>query len=248
MMRALDALPSLDQASGLRRLLQSAPPRLLAVQGFSEVTTPWLATQLRLRAMAGVRTLVLDEAGGLTTMLAGGELADLLDVVDAGGETEDWRAFPLAGLQLVRVGRLVKHFSQDRICRQRSLRLLEVMRLGCDEWILNLGVMDVPGPSAFGRAAQRLLLLIDEDAAVAQQAWAMLQRLRAAGSQQQLAVCYAGCARNDGWRLAQGFAALARTRLGMALRPVASLGEAQLPDAREGGACVDAYLASLVQT
>lgn len=247
-MRALDAMPSLDQASGLRRLLQSAPPRLLAVQGFSEVTTPWLAAQLRLRAVAGVRTLVLDEAGGLTTMLAGEELADLLDAVDAGGEPGDWRAFPLAGLQLVRVGRLVKRFSQDRICRQRSLRLLEVMRLGCDEWILNLGVADASGPSAFGRAAQRLLLLIDEDAAVAQQAWAMLQHLRAAGSQQQLAVCYAGRARNDGWRLAQGFAALAHSRLGMALRPVASLGEAQLPDAREGGACVDAYLASLVQT
>ncbi len=139
-MRALEALSSLDQASGLRRLLQCAPPRLLAVQGFSGVTTPWLATQLRLRAVAGVRTLVLDEAGALTTMLAGRELADLLEAVDAGGEPGDWQAFPLAGLQLVRIGRLVKRFSQDRICRQRSLRLLEVMRLGCDEWILNLSL------------------------------------------------------------------------------------------------------------
>ena len=247
-MRALDALHSQDQASGLRRLLQSAPPRMLALVNCSRATTPWLAAQLRLRAVAGVRMLVLDEAGSLSTALAGRTLADLLDAVDGRGEPADWLACPLAGLQLARVKMLALRFGQDRICRQRTLRLFEVLRLGCDEWILSVGPEEARAGSAFGKAADRMLLLLDGEASSARLAYSLVKKMLADGFRPRLAVCYAGAPSADGWRVAHGFADVLAGRLGVEVMPTGSLGEAQLLDAREGGGCVDAYLARLVQT
>lgn len=240
----------IDQAAGLRRLFQSAPPAVLAILPCVSVTTPWVAQQILARARTGVRVLALDEVeacGNLADCLGASSRFELFHAVEGHVSEQQCLQDVIPGLRLAQIGRLAHGMGRDRIVMQRTLALLKRLQLDCDEWLLLAHPAEVEDLSPLILAAPRLMLVVDAQPMAWTTAWATLVRLANAVPAAKFLLCHAGECDSLSRRREENFCSLAQTRLGTQVEAVGSLGEALVLGGQEE-AFADVFIQRLVQT
>lgn len=241
----------MDQAAGLRRLFQSAPPEVLAILPCGAVTTRWVARQLFARARAGIRVLALDEldtCGNLADCLGTSARFDLFQAVEGHVSEQQCLQEVIPGLRLAQIGCLARSLGGNRLVTQRTLALLQSLQVDCDEWLLLAHPAEVDGLSPFVQAAPRLLLVVDAQPKALTTAWATLGRLAKVVPEAKISLCHAGAHDSQSRSGEQNFCLLAQARLGIQIETVGSVGEALTLGSQESGVFADAFLRRLIQT
>lgn len=246
-----DELLRQDQADGLRRLLHSSPPEVLAVLPCGAGSRKWLAGQLGARALAGARILAFEEqlaAGNLADCLGSSLRFDLRMAVDGLMTAESCVIEAMPGLQIAQVAALVEALGHERIFNQRCISQLRALRADRDEWVIVCQPAELRNLSPLALAAPRLLLVLDSQPMSVTTAYASLKRLVAQGGERQVSICFAQTGGARDTRLMDSFCEIALQRLDLPLTMVSSLGEAFQPGSLEAGVSVDAFIDRLVQT
>lgn len=220
---------AMDQAEGLRRLFRAAPPEMLAVLPCGTVTTPWVASQLRVRALAGRQVLALDEwqaCGNLADCLGASPRFDLLQAVEGQVGEAQCVLEVMPGLRLAQVGRLARALGSERVITQRTLTQLQGLQAGCDEWLLLAQAGEMQTLSPLLLAAPRLALVVDAQPKSVTTAWASLRRVAREVPQMAFSICHAGEYDAQTEAVLSSFCKLAASRLGVQVEQIGSLGEA----------------------
>lgn len=220
-----------DQAAGLRRMF-GGQGRSLAVLTCGAGAARWLAAQLRVRAGAGQRLLVLEECsafGNLADHLGTAPRFDLQQVIEG--------HVPLAqalvrddALMLLPVARAARLVGRERVLGRRVVDALRTLQFEADETIVHA---DTTATSSLLRAAGVCLLVAEARVESITAAYAALKKLKGIADIGSMALTLSGQTTFESRELAANFQALAWRQLGIEVRCVDHLGQA-LPSSPGG--------------
>ena len=169
-----------DQAAGLRRLLRSAPPQVVAVAAFGAGAMRWLAGQALTRAQGGRQVAVFDEvatSGNLADALGAAGRFDLLQAVERHVALDAVRVDAGPGLSLYPAARLARALDNaDRMMTERFAEVCGSLQRGSDLWLIHARPDDrVLSPLA--SAAHRMVVAVDGSPRAITEAYALIKRL-----------------------------------------------------------------------
>lgn len=189
-----------DQAAGLRRLLQQAPPQVVSVVTCGAGAQRWFAGQALTRAQGGRQVRAFDEAtawGNLSDALGLSARFDLLQAVEQHVSLESVCIEAGPGLQLYPAARLAKALAgADRIFAARFTDICRRLQSGADLWLINARPDERFALSPLASAAQRLVIAVDGSPRSITEAYTVIKHLEG-GPWLQIDLALGECRRSE---------------------------------------------------
>lgn len=218
-----------DQASGLRRLFHSAPPRVVGVVPCNAGLMPWVAQQVRVRASAGGSVLALDEwaaYGNLADCLRMPARFDLLQSIQNNIPLPACLTEVSPHLHVAAVARLASALGTERVLNQRILNMLKALQPAYREWLLVARPAEAMGFSALLAAVPSVIFVTEAKPEAVAVAYATLKQLAMYHPPMAATVVFAQGEQGQAQMLAANLHRVVRDQLHLSLRFATSLEQA----------------------